>query len=125
MKAKRIGVLGCSVIAKPGHMAALRHVAGISLHAVGDVSWQRALSPETKFRMTHASPAEQAFRKLDIDAVVICTPAQFHLANVPQATRHGKHVLCEKSLAMDEADFALMIRAMDEAELVLFTRSLL
>ena len=38
MNAKRIGVPGCSVIAKPGHMAPLRHVAGISLHAVGEVS---------------------------------------------------------------------------------------
>jgi predicted dehydrogenase len=121
MSAKKIGVLGCGMIAELGHMPALRHVAGISLHAVYDVSWNRALAMQTKFRIPHAFPTEQAFWESDIDAVVICTPAPFHLAHVLQAAKYGKHVLCEKPLAMNEADIARMIKSMDEAGLMLFT----
>lgn len=34
MSAKKIGVLGCGMIAELGHLPALKHVAGINLHAV-------------------------------------------------------------------------------------------
>ena len=121
MIAKKIGVLGCGMIAELGHMPALKHVAGISLHAVYDVSWNRALALQTKFQIPHAFPTEQAFWESDIDAVVICTPAPFHLANVLQAAKYRKHVLCEKRLAMNEADIARMIKTMEEAGLMLFT----
>lgn len=44
-----------------------------------------------------------------------------HLANVLQAAQHGKHVLCEKPLAMNETDITRMIETMDMAGLMLFT----
>ena len=121
MSAKKIGVLGCGMIAELGHLPALKHVAGINLHAVYDVSWNRALSMQAKFQIPHAFPTEKAFWESDIDAVVICTPAPFHLANVLQAAQYKKHVLCEKPLAMNEADITRMITTMDEAGLMLFT----
>ena len=37
MTVKKIGILGCGMIAELGHMPALRHASGISLHAVYDV----------------------------------------------------------------------------------------
>jgi predicted dehydrogenase len=121
MNVKKIGILGCGMIAELGHMPALRHVAGLSLHAVYDVSWTRALSMQAKFQIPHAYPTETAFWESDIDAVIICTPAPFHLANVLQAAKYGKHVLCEKPLAMVESDIVRMIQAMEDAGLMLFT----
>ena len=82
MSGKKIGVLGCGMIAELGHLPALKHVAGINLHAVYDISWNRALAMQAKFQIPHAFPTQQAFWESDIDAVVICTPAPFHLANV-------------------------------------------
>jgi predicted dehydrogenase len=121
MNTKKIGVLGCGMIAELGHLPALKHVPGLSLHAVYDVNWDRALSMQSRFGIPHAFPSEKAFWESDIDAVVICTPAPLHLANVVQAALHGKHVLCEKPLAMNEADIQRMIQVMKEAGLMLFT----
>ena len=121
MKVKKIGVLGCGMIAEHGHMPALKQVNGLSLHAVYDVAWNRALAMQAKFQIPHAFPTEKAFWESDIDAVVICTPAPFHLANVAQAAAYGKHVLCEKPLAMDENDILQMIAAMKAADKQLFT----
>ena len=121
MAVKKIGVLGCGMIAELGHMPALKHVSGLSLHAVYDVAWNRALAMQAKFQIPHAFPTEKAFWESDLDAVVICTPAPFHLANVLNAAKHGKHVLCEKPLAMNEADIQRMINTMTDAGLMLFT----
>lgn len=120
MSAKKIGILGCGMIAELGHLPALKHVAGLNPYAVYDISWNRALAMQAKFQIPHAFPTQQAFWESDIDAVVICTPAPFHLANVMEAAKHRKHVLCEKPLAMTEADIMKMIQVMDEAGLKLF-----
>ena len=121
MSRMKIGVLGCGMIAELGHLPALKNVAGLQLHAVYDVNWNRALAMQNRFQIPHAFPAEKAFWESNIDAVVICTPAPFHLGNVLQAAKYGKHVLCEKPLAMNEADIRRMITTMEEAGLMLFT----
>lgn len=121
MSIKKIGVLGCGMIAELGHMPALKQVSGLSLHAVYDIAWDRALAMQAKFQVPHAYPTEKAFWESDFDAVVICTPAPFHLANVLRAAKHGKHVLCEKPLAMNEVDIQRMMKAMQDAGLMFFT----
>lgn len=121
MSAKKIGILGCGMIAELGHLPAMKHVAGLNPYAVYDISWSRALAMQAKFQIPHAFPTQQAFWESDIDAVVICTPAPFHLANVMEAAKHKKHVLCEKPLAMTEADIVQMIQVMNQAGLKLFT----
>lgn len=121
MNPLKIGVLGCGMIAELGHLPALRHSSGLVVDAVYDVNWARALAMQSKFHIPHAYPNEIEFWESDIDAVVICTPAPLHLQNVLQAARHGKHVLCEKPLAMNEADIQRMIDTMAEAGLMFFT----
>jgi predicted dehydrogenase len=121
MKVRKIGVLGCGMIAEQGHMPALKQIHGLTLHAVYDIAWNRALAMQAKFQIWHAFLTEKAFWESDIDAVVICTPAPFHLANVTQAAAHGKHVLCEKPLAMEENDILQMKKTMDAADRQLFT----
>ncbi len=71
--------------------------------------------------MPHAFPHEDEFWNADLDAVVICTPAPLHLANVLRAAKNGLHVLCEKPLAMNEADIVQMIQAMNAAQRMFFT----
>jgi len=39
-----------------------------------------------------------------IDAVILCTPHSLHTAQVAQVARAGKHVFCEKPLALTRAD---------------------
>ncbi len=50
-----------------------------------------------------------------VDALWICTPTRFHRELCIAAARAGKHVFCEKPLAMDAAEAALMNAELDSA----------
>jgi predicted dehydrogenase len=118
---KKIGLIGCGMIAERGHLPAIAQVSGLKLHALYDRSFERAVELQKQFGVEHAYRTEDEFFGSDIDAVVICTPAPVHFANVMTAARHGKHVLCEKPLGMDEPEMLEMERVMHEAGLMLFT----
>ena len=121
MSRKKTGILGCGMIAELGHLPAIGQVGGLELYAVYDVNWNRALSMQSRFGIPHAFPTETEFWESDVDAVIVCTPAPLHLANVLQAAKYKKHVLCEKPLSMNESEILQMIRVMDEAKLMLMT----
>ncbi|WP_455382094.1 Gfo/Idh/MocA family oxidoreductase [Salinispira pacifica] len=56
----------------------------------------------------------QALEDKGIDAVVVVTPTVFHRDIVVQAAAAGKHVLCEKPMAMNREECAQMIEAADK-----------
>lgn len=47
----------------------------------------------------------------DVDAVIVATPNYLHKDPVIAAARHGKHVFCEKPIALSYADCDAMVRA--------------
>lgn len=51
----------------------------------------------------------------EIDAVFVVSPDALHLEHVLTAVRHGKHVLCEKPLAMNAGQVEEMLREADRA----------
>lgn len=51
----------------------------------------------------------------DIDAVDICTPNNVHEEIVIASAKAGKHVYCEKPLAMDSAQAVRMLQAVEDA----------
>ena len=55
----------------------------------------------------------------DVDAVVICTPTGLHKEAVLEAAAAGKHIFCEKPMAMNVADCEAMDAACKEAGVVL------
>ncbi len=118
---KKIGVLGCGTVAERGHLPALVQTEEISVSAVYDPNLARARELQSKFNFRRVCESEVEFWESELDAVVICTPAPLHKQHVLQAARYGKHVLCEKPLAMNEADISEMIRAMRDAGLMLCT----
>jgi predicted dehydrogenase len=51
----------------------------------------------------------------DVDVIDICTPTHLHYEMVTRAAAAGKHVICEKPLALTVADGQAMIDACDSA----------
>lgn len=49
----------------------------------------------------------------EIDVVHICLPHYLHAQVAIEAMEHGKHVLCEKPMALDPADAEKMIEVRD------------
>lgn len=51
----------------------------------------------------------------DVDVIDICTPTDLHAEIAIEAARHGKHVFCEKPIALDGAEARTMLDAVEAA----------
>lgn len=118
---KRIGLMGCGVIAEHGHADAIANTPGLELTALYDPNPEAIARLQQRFTWARGFTDIEAFYACGLDAVTITSPAPVHHANVLGAAHHGLHVLCEKPLAMDEAEIEDMIRVMDDAGLLLGT----
>ena len=61
----------------------------------------------------------EALKQDDIDAVIVASPTKFHREIVVNAAEAGKHILCEKPMAMDEAECDEMIGAATRGGVIL------
>ena len=77
------------------------------------VAWaaQRRLAASTDYGDALADPAVQA--------VILCTPHTLHTAQIARAAAAGKHVFCEKPLALTRADVEQSIRLCNARGVVL------
>jgi predicted dehydrogenase len=62
---------------------------------------------------------EDALKRPDIEAVILCTPQQHHVAQIEAAAKAGRHVFCEKPLCTNAADAERALGAMARARLQL------
>jgi predicted dehydrogenase len=84
-----------------------------------------ASTPESAAAAMAAIGAERAFASAeelvvadDVDVVHICTPNHLHLPLAEAALAAGKHVICEKPLALDAEGAARLVLAAAEARKV-------
>lgn len=117
----RWALIGASTIAAQYMVRALRAEGGEIVRVVS-ASAERGAS----FAAMHGIPlsgitVEEAVADPDVDAVYISTTNEKHLPQALAAIAAGKHVLCEKPLAMSLADAASMVRAAEEKGVVFAT----
>jgi predicted dehydrogenase len=115
----RIGLMGCGAVATYGHLPTIQATAGLELVALFDPSVERLQAAQAKFAVPHACSDMEDFFGVGLDAVAITSPAPYHLQNVAAAARHGVHVLCEKPLALTEAEIEEMCALADRAGILL------
>jgi len=58
---------------------------------------------------------EEALADPAVDAVYVATPVFLHASQTIQSLRAGKHVICEKPMAMNEPEAQTMVRAAEES----------
>lgn len=105
-----VGVIGVGEMGKRHAENLARLVPHARLVAVADTDLERARSVAQELEVEHAyDSAEALVARHDVQAVVIASPAKFHTPAIQVAAAAGKHILCEKPLAltMEEADAAL------------------
>lgn len=113
--------MGCGTVANYGHLPALQAQPELILHSLFDPDPSRLGATRERFDVPFASSDVEKFFNSGIDAIVITSPAPNHLANLEDAARHGKHVLCEKPLSMNAADSQRMIDVAQQAGIQLYT----
>jgi predicted dehydrogenase len=118
----RVGLVGCGAIAQTHVKGWLTRKDDIEVAAVCDIDPKRA---EETAQKTGAREIFTDFRKLvrlkDLDAVDVCTPNMLHTPAVVAALSAGKHVICEKPLAVTAAEVRRMGELADRKKLKLMT----
>ena len=99
----RVGVAGTGI--GVAHIEALQQAPDVAVTAVCSAQAARAEQTAARFGIPRATTDFRDLLGPEIDAVVVATPQALHASQALAAVRAGKHVLCEKPLAMslDEA----------------------
>ena len=112
MTAQRIrwGLIGCGDIARKRVAPALRDHPDCEFVAVCRAQADQAEGFAKEFGATQWYPNwHELIGNEAIDAVYIATPVHLHATQTIAAARAGKHVLCEKPMAMNLAECDRMI----------------
>ncbi len=112
----RIALIGTGKVAVANHVPGVRlcRDAEITALADPDPGALAAAAQATGVTKTYADPFE-LLRDAPIDAVIIATPNRFHRDLAVAAAESGRHVLCEKPLALTVRDAAAMLEAAERA----------
>jgi UDP-N-acetyl-2-amino-2-deoxyglucuronate dehydrogenase len=95
------GVIGCGGIAARRTIPEFKQmVSNAALVSVMDISLERAREVAEQFGVPHACATEAELLAQDVQAVYIATPPNVHCRQAVQAAQAGKHVLCEKPIAV-------------------------
>jgi len=95
----RFAVVGCGAISD-AHLSGIARTAEAELIAVCDASEERARQKAEAFGARVYTRYEELLEQGDIDVVCICTPSGMHPEQTMLAARAGKHVICEKPIAL-------------------------
>jgi predicted dehydrogenase len=104
-----VAVIGTGFIG-PVHVEALRRI-GLSVVGVLDVSPERAEQAAQDLGLPRAyETLDQVLTDDQVQSVHIATPNRLHFDMASRTLRAGKHVMCEKPLAMNSKESADLVR---------------
>ena len=115
----RIALAGCGRISR-NHFDAIAKVEGLELAAVCDIVPERATEAGLRFGVPSFESFDEMLASVRCDAVALCTPSGLHPKHGIIAARSGKHVICEKPMAISLADADALVRECDGAGVHLF-----
>ena len=117
----RWGLIGASTIAKEWVIGAIRATGGEVVSVMStNAERGKAYAAEQGIAKSTTS-MEELVNDPSIDAVYISTTNELHVEQALAAAKAGKHILCEKPLAMSLTDAHAMVRAARAAGVVFAT----
>ncbi len=114
-----LALVGCGRIAQ-NHFEAIAAVDGLSLSAVCDVVAERAREAGEKWGVPWFTSYDEMLKTATCDVVVVATPSGLHPAHGIKAAQAGKHVVCEKPMAITLSSADALVKACDDAGVQLF-----
>ena len=114
------GILGPGFIATRAIIPAIQGVSNSRVLAVASSNKERSREVSIRFGIERSYSGYQALLDdPDVDVVYIALPNHLHREWTIRAAEAGKHVLCEKPLAMYAAECNEMIAACQQANILL------
>lgn len=115
----KVGVVGAGNIANSAHLPAYQKCGNAIPAAICDIDFERAKKTAEIYGIENVyASAEEMLQKADIEAVDICTWNNGHAPVCIAAAKAGKHVLCEKPLAMNLTEALEMEKAVNDAGVI-------
>ena len=116
-----IGIIGCGSIAIHRHVPEYASRKDCNLVGFYDPITERAQNLADKFGGKVFESIEQLLADKGIHAVSVCTPNKYHAPASIAALKAGKHVLCEKPMAVSLDEAKSMINTAEECGKFLMT----
>ncbi|MEM7809263.1 MAG: Gfo/Idh/MocA family oxidoreductase [Planctomycetota bacterium] len=104
----RAAVIGVGI--GQAHLSAFQDAEACDAVAVCDLDRDKAQKAADNFGISRVyTDAQHLFEDADVDVISVCTPNATHMPLSIAAMKAGKHVLCEKPMAMNTAEATSMI----------------
>lgn len=110
MSKLKVGVIGCGSIAQNRHLIEYQMNEYVEIVAVCDIVLKRAENMAVLYQAKAYDDYEKVLQE-DVDAISVCLPNYLHAPVSIKALQAGKHVLCEKPMAISSEGANEMIRA--------------
>ncbi|MCK9265532.1 Gfo/Idh/MocA family oxidoreductase [bacterium] len=112
----KIGIVGYGAIAEKFHQPGIKASNYAEISGVYDKNKDRcgklaSVEPDVKCYKSY----EEMLSDSRIEAVLLATPNNLHCSNVISAAEAGKHILCEKPMALNMVESRLMVDMCDKA----------
>jgi predicted dehydrogenase len=108
-------VIGVGFVGR-AHVDALRRL-GIPIRGILGSTKERGAESSKALGLERAyASLEDLIADSEVTAVHICTPNHVHFEQSSRLMRAGKHVLCEKPLAMDSRESAMLVQIARESK---------
>src|SRR6516164_449109 len=106
-------IIGLGFVGR-AHLEALRRL-GVPVQGVLGSSPERGKAARDSLGLPRAyNSLDELAADLSVQVVHLCTPNHLHFQEASQLLRAGKHVLCEKPLALDPRESATLVSLLKE-----------
>ena len=111
----KIGIIGVGSISE-AHLLAYQNIPEVEIYAFCDINEKRLKEMGERYGVTRLFTDKDEMLALpEIDAVSVCTWNSQHAPCSIAALKAGKHVICEKPMAMNTAEAEEMKKAAEES----------
>lgn len=115
----RVALVGCGRISR-NHFDAFERIDALELAGVCDVVESRAREAGVQGGVPWFTSYARMLDEVPCDVVAVCTPSGLHPQHGLLAAKAGKHVVCEKPMAINLTSADELVQGCDEAGVQLF-----
>lgn len=110
-----IAIIGCGSIVNWRHAPECRDDENINLMGFYNINIDKAENNAKTFGGKVYEKFEDVLADEEVDAVIISTPNKFHCDMTVRALESGKHVLCEKPMALSVEECKRMVESAEKS----------
>jgi len=108
-----VAILGAGFMGKM-HAECYHNLSNANLIAIGDANSEKAQEVAARYAIQPSSNLDELIKDERIDLIDICLPTFLHKEYAVKAAQAGKHILCEKPIALTVEDAEEMVKAADK-----------